>query len=481
MSAELKRLLKFSVGSWITFIFSFIASPITTFLLVPEEFGKFASFILFQTLAVFLISLGMDQVFMRFYHQSENKIQLLLKCFFAEVASFVLLIIILLLFSRYLNYFVTGLNAPDDALVVEGSILCLLLSLSNLGLGYIRMENRATRFSVIQIGNSLVNYAAFFLILIFFERTYKAFIYASLVSAGFQLIFIYFFPVRIVFKEWISFFKQRWIMKENLKFGFPFVLAFFVEYIFSNSDRYFLRFFGDFRSLGIYSLGLRFSSAFNVVQTGFHMYWTPFSYDRYQSNPEDKKFYPKVFDLLNWGLLTLILLAHSFRELITYIIAPQYHSVINFFPFLLFTPYLYSLTEITQVGINFSLRTRLFFWINCITLAVNVIGGYWLIHNFGQMGAALNVAITSFTLFGLKSFYGNKYYDIMLNWKKFGLSFLSVFLFLTTDLFILMELKTRLFFLLLNLIFISSLYLGSIRYLWLLVNGMANARKVQTP
>ena len=225
MSAELKRLLKFSVGSWITFIFSFIASPITTFLLVPEEFGKFASFILFQTLAVFLISLGMDQVFMRFYHQSENKVQLLIKCILTEVVSFILLIIILLLLSRYLNYFITGLNIPDQALVIEGTFLCLLLSLSNLGLGYIRMENRATRFSIIQIANSLINYGAFFLILIFYERTYKAFIYASLVSAGFQLIFIYFFPVRVGFKEWISFFKQRRAVKENIKFGIPFVLA----------------------------------------------------------------------------------------------------------------------------------------------------------------------------------------------------------------------------------------------------------------
>lgn len=481
MSVELKRLLKFSFGSWVTFLFAFIASPVTTFLLAPQEFGKFASFILFQTLAVYVISLGMDQVFLRFYHQAESKIHLLVRCLIAEAASFLVLLFILLLFNRQLNHFVAGLNMPDRALAVEGAVLCFLLSASNLGLAFIRMENRAGRFSSIQIANSIINYSAFFLILIFIEKTYKAFIYASLISSIFQLIFVYFFSLRIPISDWTKCFRLPWNLKENLKFGLPFVPAFFVEYVFSNSDRYFLRLFGDFRSLGIYSLGLRLSSAFNVVQSGFHMYWTPFSYDRFLSDPDDKAFYPRIFDLLNWGLLTLILMAHSFREVITYIIAPEYHGVIKFFSFLLFAPYLYSLTEITQVGINFSLKTRLFLWINGLTLLVNVSAGYLLIQGFGQTGVALNVAITSITLFVLKSYYGIKNYDTRINWKKFSLSFLSVFLFLAVDLFGSMDWKTRLLVLILEVVFISSLYLGSIRYLWSLIFSLTSPKKNNTP
>jgi O-antigen/teichoic acid export membrane protein len=465
MSLELKRLLKFSMGSWITFSFSFIASPITTFFLVPEEFGKFASFILFQTLAIYLITLGMDQVLMRFYYQAENKTQLLLKCLFVEIVSFSVLLIILLAFSSYLNFFITGLQTPDLALAIEGATLCLLLSISNLGLGLVRMQNRAVRFSSIQIANSIVNYSAFFLILIFVDRTYKAFIYASLVSASFQLIIIYFFTIRIPITEWLYFFKEKLLLKRHFEFGLPFVPTFFIDYAFSNSDRYFMRFFGGFGSLGVYSLGLRFSSAFNVVQTGFHTYWTPFSYDRHQENPTAKEFYPKVFDLLNWGLLSLILMAHSFRELITYIIAPQYHNVIGFFSFLLFTPYLYSLTEVTQVGINFSLKTRLFLWINLATLAINIFFGYFLIQQFGQMGAALNVASTSLVLFVLKSYFGIKNYSLPIDWIKFALSFLSVFLFVTIDLFIGLTPISRFVFFAVDIVFVAVLYRRSILYL----------------
>ena len=70
----IKSLFQFSIGQWIAAIISFITTPITTWLIVPDEFGKAAMFTLAFNLILNIVLLGADQSFARFfYERSESK------------------------------------------------------------------------------------------------------------------------------------------------------------------------------------------------------------------------------------------------------------------------------------------------------------------------------------------------------------------------------------------------------------------------
>ena len=68
----IKKLVGFSSAAWISAAISFIATPIVTRIFLPEEIGKVNLFITFLTFFQTICILGLDQAYMRFYHEKEN-------------------------------------------------------------------------------------------------------------------------------------------------------------------------------------------------------------------------------------------------------------------------------------------------------------------------------------------------------------------------------------------------------------------------
>jgi len=70
----IKSFFQFSMGQWIAALISFITTPITTWLIIPEEFGKASMFTLAFNLLLNVALLGADQSFVRmFYERPEDK------------------------------------------------------------------------------------------------------------------------------------------------------------------------------------------------------------------------------------------------------------------------------------------------------------------------------------------------------------------------------------------------------------------------
>ena len=58
----IKSFFQFSIGQWVAALISFITTPITTWLIIPEEFGKASMFTLAFNLLLNIALLGADQV-----------------------------------------------------------------------------------------------------------------------------------------------------------------------------------------------------------------------------------------------------------------------------------------------------------------------------------------------------------------------------------------------------------------------------------
>ena len=67
-----KSLFQFSIGQWIAAFITFITTPIITWLIIPNEFGKAAMFTLAFNLILNIVLLGADQSFVRFFYERKE-------------------------------------------------------------------------------------------------------------------------------------------------------------------------------------------------------------------------------------------------------------------------------------------------------------------------------------------------------------------------------------------------------------------------
>jgi O-antigen/teichoic acid export membrane protein len=423
MIEELKRLIKFSLGTWINFLLSMVFAPISTFLVLPEEYGKYALFIVVQNFLVFALGLGLQQSQIRFFHERDPD-QMLVSYIGTMAIFFLAAFGLILIFDKSVNLFITE-SVGGLALPVQLASISFITAINNLGLNQLRMKKQATRYSSIQVLTQVGNYVFFFGYIFFVKPEFHAFIIASLLSSVIQFGLIFFVYLKI-HKIVPRFAYEKKIIKDSLIFGLPFVPAFMVDYLFTYSDRYFIRYYGDLASLGVYSLALRFSFAFTILQTGFHTYWAPYSMERFASDPDNRNFYRDVFELLNFLLVTILVAAILFKDLLIYLIDSKFDEVIIYFPFLLFVPVYYTLSEVTFVGINFSKKTNVHLLINLITLGCNALFAFLLIPVYGAAGAAMTCGLTYLCFFLLRSYFGNKFYPQPLSWTSFIVSHVCV-------------------------------------------------------
>ena len=69
----LKRFLGFSIGPLVSSIIGFFTVPVTTWFIMPDEFGKASMYALASTFLAMVIFMGMDQAFAREFHARTDK------------------------------------------------------------------------------------------------------------------------------------------------------------------------------------------------------------------------------------------------------------------------------------------------------------------------------------------------------------------------------------------------------------------------
>lgn len=117
----IKSFFQFSIGQWIAALISFVTTPITTWLIIPEEFGKASMFTLAFNLLLNIALLGADQGFVRmFYEKEENKRKnLLWNALLPSLSVGIIIFIIIGVFWKELSFVLFG-NDKEMKEIIEG-------------------------------------------------------------------------------------------------------------------------------------------------------------------------------------------------------------------------------------------------------------------------------------------------------------------------------------------------------------------------
>ncbi|WHX40382.1 oligosaccharide flippase family protein [Mesobacillus sp. AQ2] len=391
------RLVSFSLGPAVAGLIGLIIVPITTYFVLPNEFGKASMYTLTYTLGSLIIYFGLDQSFLREYHSNPEKRKVFANSVILPLTLSVVLCITFLLFYKNLSLIL--FNEINFLAIFYLSISLILAIINRFSLLKIRIQEKAILYSAFIILNKFIEGLLLLIILIYFDRSFIGIISATF----FSLLIITFIQFLSTMKDWTAFLSiDKVLIKKLLDFGLPLVPASIVIWIFNSMDRLALKSWSTYDELGIYSAAFKIVGFLAIFQQSFATFWIPTAYRWFESNVSNERF-EKVgqFSMFYMGLIFIGII--SFKDIIIQILGASYSVAALSVPFLLFSPLMYTISECTSLGIAFKRKTNYNILISVIVAILNLIGNYFLVPEYGALGASISTGISYIAFFWLRT------------------------------------------------------------------------------
>ena len=403
----LKNIVGFSMMTWVSFLLAFIASPIATRVFLPEELGKINLFFTYSGLFVSFCYIGLDQAYVRFFKEPPLPLStkgLFSFCTYIAVGVAIFISVLFLLFKNPLSKEIMGEVEPT--IIYCLGIYCIsLVVLRFISLSY-RMQQNAVLYSIQGIVQAFLTKMAYVVVGLMQPNAYFSIILLTICLALFTIACIAFQRKNFTFKL-----KKEitpTVKRTIFYFALPLAPLAIFSYFTNSATQLVLNQLMGKAAIGIYSAALGLASTVNIIQSGFNAYWAPYVLENYKNN-QKTRFY-SVHKIMACLLCLFGLGLALFQEVLYLIIGENFRSSMLFFPFLLFSPICYCLSETTCMGINISKKTYWTTIIFLITGITNIVCCYLFIPTFGMVGAAFASTITAILTLILRSVIGLYYY-----------------------------------------------------------------------
>ncbi|WP_299140332.1 oligosaccharide flippase family protein [uncultured Vibrio sp.] len=393
----MNKIVSFSIGPIGGALLGFITLPIIAWHFSSADIGKISLLQVMISFCTLFFTLGLDQSYTRYYHDSNNRNLLFSFALIPTLIFFIVpAIIVLLFFPGYVSDVIFDSSDNNYDFLILFSLLCALLS--RLFSLIPRMKGNGLVFSFSQIIPRLV----FFLIIL-------TYIFVSLPSSFVWLLFAKFISllVTLVFliykSDWKVTFKK--LNEEDLKnlkgmmlYGSPLVFAAISSWALMAIDKVAIRSYSTFEELGVYSVAISFASVAGVLGAIFNTLWAPtvFKWSSEGKNLDKVGYVSRIVQLI--VVLTFCFVG-LFSWVAVYVLPEEYFNVSLILPMMISVPLFYALSETTSIGISLKKKTYFSLLSSVIAALCNVVGNYLLVPNYGAIGASISTILSMFIFF----------------------------------------------------------------------------------
>lgn len=394
-----KSFLSFSVGTWIRAILSLITTPVITFIISPQEFGKASMYGMIYSIFLFVVVLGTHQSYIRFFYEfyESDRSKLLWNCIWPSVIVGILVSVICLINWKNISRFI--INTEDINLIIL-LILSLFTGVVQLFNMYsVRMKKMGLRYSLLEIVTYLTNFGGTVIYALLFGRNFYAIVFGQIIAN----IVTFLIGVSFEIDYWRPKKPDFEIIKKVIRYGLPFVPTFLLTWLFQSIDKITLRMLSTFYEIGLYTVAFKIANVMSIIQGGFTTFWIPVAYERYEKVPEDRSLYVKANEIIAATMFFLGSIIILGKDIVFLIVSKSYRSASTIVPFLILGPVMYTISETTVLGINFTKKTYWHFIISVITSLTNLLGNFALVPLYGARGAAISTGLSYVFFFALRT------------------------------------------------------------------------------
>lgn len=424
--ALIKKLGGFSLGPIVGAALGLISTPLFTYFLSPEEFGKATMFLVATTIIQIILFLGMDQAYAKFYYQTKDHLKLLVNAMMPSFFLVIMIEFILFFLRERVSYWLFA--STSEILCIYALMLMLpALAIERFALLNIRMEQRSILYSVMMIVLKLLTMILTVFFLLFLEKSFRSIVF------GQSLAQIFFAVTLILVQQCTLTFRFSCVDKVDkseiirlLKFGTPLLISTIIGWLLNGTDKVMMRIFCGYRDIGLYAVALKISAVLALVQSSFTLFWVPVAHQWYNEKVADSRF-TKVGRILSCFMAFVFLTILLSRDIVLLLFKPAYSQASLIVPFLLFTPIMHTVSEVTVMGIYFKEKTVWTLFVSFTTAVSNILLNLLLIPIFGAIGASIATGISYICFFWGRTLLSRKL------WYPFPL---SNYIFITFELLI---------------------------------------------
>lgn len=404
---KIKTILNYALGPVGSGMVGILTLPIISWIFTIEDVGRLSMIQVFTSFSVVLFGLGLDQAYVRDYHDANKKASLLKNTFFPSLCLFCITAIGVITID--LNIISELLFGISDKYLSILTILTILLAIFIRCFSLIlRMQEKAFAFSMSQL---LPKITLLILVISCFFNKFGSNNIRLLLTLNFISIL---FAVTIygwnTHHDWSKAVLEKidWKkVKLLLNYSLPLFLSGLAVWCLNVSDRIFLRYFSNFRELGVYSVSMNIAAGATILSSIFNTIWAPTVFKWNSENKVDYKIVQKIFEALLMIIYYIIILVGVLSQVIPYFLPIQYVSVQYILSACIIGPLFYTLSEVSSIGIVLTKKTKYSFYTSLIAMLLNFALCFLLIPKFGAIGAAISMAISYWVFYFFRTHFSN--------------------------------------------------------------------------
>lgn len=431
MIGWLKNLMKdslvYGIGFGVSRFLQIIVLPIIAHALSLSEYGYYSNYVIFYTIAGGVLVLGLDNSVARFMFDSEDK------KFHSKIFSiaFFALLIVSLVFVSVLSFFpglwLNVINVPAETQHALPYVLLTIpvLALNNFFLSWFKWRRQKFFFLTNSIGSVLFLLLPLLLLPVRFLFIFQVIFFSQLFIAAISTV---------LSSGYLRFVFDAPLLGRMLKYGFPWMLVFFLGLSRSYLDRFFLTHYLDSNLYGIYNFSVRLSTLLSLIITAFDMSFGPLAFSIWNKE-EAPLFFAKLQSsyifLISVVACLIVLLSPLLVEILG---GKKYHGAEKVLPYLLFAAIPLSLINFSSLGIIYAKKS----YLSTLTLIVGFSGVLFLnaffTPSYLQFGAVNASLIGHLLIIASGYYFSQQYYKIDFHFGKDA--FLFVFFFVLSVIFV---------------------------------------------
>lgn len=397
-----KKILAYAIGPVGSGIFSVATLPIITWFYNVDDVGRISMLQIFTSFAILFFCLGLDQSYVRAYHDSDNKPLLLKHAMFPGVCICILSSLLIFIYKP--DFISKILYNIESVYLSFLTFFCFIVALISRFLSLtLRMQERAIAFSMSQVLPKILLLLFVISTVVWAGSRDSKQLFTANALALFIACLIFAWNTR---NDWIPAFAQKFDKIEfqtHLSYGIPLLIGGLASWGLNVSDRIFLRLFSSYTDLGVYSVAMSIASAATIFATIFNTIWAPLVFKWVSSSEIDLK---KIDDILEYILMAIyfiVVVAGLFSWLLDFILPDQYLSVKYLIILCIIGPLFYTLSEVTGIGIAIAKKTRFSMYASIGAMLTSIVLNFFLVKKFGALGAAISTAFSFWIFFVIRT------------------------------------------------------------------------------
>jgi len=391
-----KNTLIYTVSDFLNKMIPFALLPLLTHYLTPEDYGIISMFFIFVSILGVIMTLETNTAIgVKFFKVSRDTLKIyigniLLIISLATSAVFV----VLFLFS---NWFSKILALPVEWIFI-GVVVTLLQFLTTINLLLWQSEQKAIPFGLYKISETIINLSLSLVLIVGFGMGWEG----RLIAVSLTTILVGLVSFSLLFKrDFIDFTIRKDIIKDSLNFGLPLMPHALSSWFRTSVNRVFLTTLLSASATGIFTVSFQISSVISVIAYAFDKAYGPKLYEKLKDITEfEKKSIVKYSYLYFLSLLCLaFLFSLTAPVFIDLFLDEKFQESKKYIVWISFGFSFYGMYLIVVKYVLFSQKTHLLSYLTISTSLVHVVLSYFFVLNYGILGAAQAMMISSLVSF----------------------------------------------------------------------------------